>query len=86
MAREAARRIQEDLDQANERGKELEDKMKALEGRVQPRGSTATELTLVTWERVDVVSFTKVYFTCPREDALNCVNSLELCSQENSSK
>jgi hypothetical protein len=86
MAREATRRIQEELDQANNRGKEIEDKMKALEGRVQTRGPTLAELTLVTWERVGDVSFTKVYFTCPRENALDCVRSLELCSQENSSK
>jgi chromosome segregation ATPase len=86
MAREATRRIQEELDQANNRGKEIEDKMKALEGRVQTRGPTLAELTLVSWERVGDVSFTKVYFTCPRENALDCVRSLELCSQENSSK
>ena len=86
MAREAMRSIQEELDQANNRGKEIEDKMKALEGMVQARGPTLAELTLVTWERVGDVSFTKIYFTCPRENALDCVRSLELCSQENSSK
>jgi chromosome segregation ATPase len=86
MAREKTRRIQEELDQANDRGKEIEDKMKALEGKIKSRESTLAELTLVTWERVGDVSFTKVYFTCPKENALDCVRSLELCSQENSSR
>ena len=86
MASEVTRRIQEELDQANDRGKEIEDKMKALEGKTKSRESTLAELTLVTWERVGNVSFTKVYFTCPKENALDCVRSLELCSQENSSR
>jgi chromosome segregation ATPase len=80
MAREVTRRIQEELDQANDRGKEIEDKMKALEGKIKSRESTLAELTLVTWEKVGDVSFTKVYFTCPKENALDCVRSLGLCS------
>ena len=60
--------------------------MKALKGKIKSRESTLAELTLVTWERVGDVSFTKVYFTCPKENALDCVRSLELCSQENSSR
>jgi hypothetical protein len=40
----------------------------------------------VTWERVGNVSFTKLYFTCQEEEVLQCVRSLELCSQENSDK
>lgn len=86
MTREVTRRILEELDQANNRGKEVEGKMKALETRLQHQNSASTGLTLVTWERVGETSFTKIYFTCQKEDALQCVRSLELCSQENCSK
>ena len=70
-----------------ERGKlTLDVQTKVFETRMGPSDPAATDSTLMSWERVGEVSFIKIYLTCPRENALDCVRSLELCSQENSSK
>lgn len=86
MAKEVSKKILEELNRANDRGKDMEEKMKTLEANIQSQRLGSTRLLLVTWEKVGEATFNKLYFMCYKEDALQCVRSLELCSKENCSR
>lgn len=70
MAKEVSKKILEELNRANDRGKDMEEKMKTLEANIQSQKLGSTRLLLVTWEKVGEATFNKLYFMCYKEDAL----------------